>query len=110
MNIRLRDEGTGATTLRGALWFCGVDPLIRAGPPVRLFHIRQLPRKPTRASAAGRGGPPHKELLLVLPAYSPQGPSFPETALNGIDTIFFPHIPVCGPVRPFTPEALLDLL
>jgi hypothetical protein len=32
------------------------DPLIRAGP-VRLFHIRQLPRKPTRASVAGPGDP-----------------------------------------------------
>jgi len=49
-------------------------------------------------------------LLLVLPTYSPEGPSFPEMALNRIDTIFFPHVPVCRPIRPFTPQTLLDLL
>jgi hypothetical protein len=49
-------------------------------------------------------------LLFVLPTYSPQGPSFPERALNRIDTIFFSHVSVCRPIRPFTPETLLDLL
>lgn len=33
-------------------------------------------------------------LLLILPAHSRQGSSFPEFALNRIDTIFFPHVPV----------------
>src|SRR5579872_4128752 len=49
-------------------------------------------------------------LLLVVPAYSPQGPPLPESALNRIDTIFFAHVAVRRPVRPFTPETLLDLL
>ena|SRR3989442_13531754 len=49
-------------------------------------------------------------LLFVLPTYSPQRPSFPETALNRIDTIFFSHVPVCRPIRPLAPETLLDLL
>jgi hypothetical protein len=49
-------------------------------------------------------------LLLVLPTYSLQGPPLPKTALNRIDTIFFAHVSVCRPIRPFAPETLLDLL
>jgi hypothetical protein len=49
-------------------------------------------------------------LLLVLPTHSPQRPSFPKFALDRIDTIFFSHVPVRGPIRPFAPETLLDLL
>jgi len=51
--------------------------------------------------------------LLLLPTSSAnaiQGPPLPERALNRIDTIFFSHVPVCRPVRPLTPETLLDLL
>src|SRR5579863_7974068 len=46
----------------------------------------------------------------TVPTYSPEGPSFPEMAFDGVDTIFFPHVPVCRPVRSLTPETLLDLL
>jgi len=60
-----------------------------------------------RASSLFRNAP---RLLFVLPAYSFQGPSCPETALNRIDTILFSHVPVCRPIRPFTPETPLDLL
>ena len=49
-------------------------------------------------------------LLLVVSIQSPQGASFPETALNRIDTIFFPHVAVSSAVRPFTPQTLLNLL
>jgi hypothetical protein len=51
--------------------------------------------------------------LLLVPTSSAnalQGPSLPERALNRIDTIFFSHVPVCRPVRPLTPETLLDSL
>jgi hypothetical protein len=56
---------------------------------------------------------PGLRLLLVVPnvpTYSPKGPSFPEMALDRIDTIFFSHVPVGRSIRPFTPETFLDLL
>ena len=52
----------------------------------------------------------HLLLVLTGSANAIQGPSLPEGALNRIDTIFFSHVPVCRPVRPLTPETLLDLL
>src|SRR5262249_6536288 len=52
----------------------------------------------------------HIVRLLLVPTNSFQGPSLPESPLDGIDTIFFSHVPVCCPVRPLTPETFLDLL
>ena len=51
--------------------------------------------------------------LLLVPTGSAnalQGPSFPERALDRIDTKVFAQIAVRRPVRPLTPETLLDSL
>src|SRR5215471_15478725 len=51
-----------------------------------------------------------RRLLLVVPIHSVQRPALPESALDGIDAVFFPHISVRRAVLPLTPETFLDLL
>ena len=46
--------------------------------------------------------------LVVTDAF--EWPALPEFLLNGIHTVFFPHVSVGRAIRSFAPEALLDLL
>src|SRR5215471_10237457 len=85
----------------------------------KILHCDEIPAAGVRrcygskqCNAAGQESQSgsHLRLLLVLPTHSVQWPSLPELVLNRIDTIFFPYVAVGRPVRPFTPETLLDLL
>src|SRR6185312_5668778 len=49
-------------------------------------------------------------LLLLVAAHSAQWPPFPELTLDGIDTVFFAHVPVGRSIGSLAPETLLDLL